>query len=49
MDKDYVAVEFSGKNLQEVVIKMIDFVNSIKGVNIMPEGGKSDENKADSI
>ena len=35
MDKDYVAVEFSGKDLSEVASKMVLFLNSIKGVNLM--------------
>lgn len=35
MDKDYVAVEFSGKDLSEVANKMVLFLNSIKGVNLV--------------
>jgi len=35
MDHDYVALQFSGKDLGEVANKMVMFLNSIKGVNLM--------------
>lgn len=48
MDKDYVAVEFSGKNLSEVANKMALFLNSIKGVNLVNLPEVQNENKTDS-
>ena len=48
MDKDYVAVEFSGKTLAEVANKMVLFLNSIKGVNLINLPEVKNEDKADS-
>ncbi len=44
MDKDYVAVEFSGRDLSEVCTKMVMFLNAIRGVNLVnvPERSEAD-------
>lgn len=34
MDRDYMEIGFSGKDLQEVATKMVMFLNAIKGVNL---------------
>ncbi|MCR5566003.1 MAG: hypothetical protein K6F61_04065 [Clostridiales bacterium] len=44
MEKDYVAVEFSGKSLSEVANKMVLFLNSIKGVNLINVKDQADSN-----
>lgn len=34
MDRDFMEVGFSGRDLQEVATKMVIFLNTIKGVNL---------------
>lgn len=34
MDRDYMEIGFSGRDLQEVATKMVMFLNAIKGVNL---------------
>jgi len=48
MDKDYIAMEFSGKDLGEVVNKMVMFINAIKGINLVNVPEERHESKADS-
>ena len=45
MDKDYMAISFAGKDLQEVVVKVVNFLNSIKGINL----ANSPEEAADEV
>ncbi len=48
MDKDYMAIQFTGKDLQEVATKMVLFLNSIKGLNLMNVPEVHDEEKSEA-
>ena len=45
--KDTMSVEFSGKDMKEVIMKMIDFLNMIKGINLGETEGKHEGQRAD--
>ena len=48
MDKDYVALEFSGRNLAEVCVKMVEFLNTIRGINLVNVPEAQQNGQADS-
>jgi len=42
MDRDFMEVGFSGRDLQEVATKMVMFLNAIKGVNLANVSSETD-------
>lgn len=49
MAKDRMKLEFEGKDLPEVIGKIISFLNMIKGINLGESEGKHDEGRKDRI
>ena len=49
MEKDCMSICFEGKDLAEVIGKIIGFLNMIKGINLGESEGKHDEGRKDRI
>lgn len=49
MEKDRMSICFEGRDLPEVVGKIISFLNMIKGINLGESEGKHDEGRKDRI
>jgi len=49
MAKDHMKIEFEGKDLTEVIGKIIGFLNMIKGINLGESEGKHDEGRKDRV
>ena len=49
MNSDRVSLEFEGRDLAEVIGKMINFLNMIKGINLGESEGKHDEGRKDRV
>jgi hypothetical protein len=45
MAKDHMKLEFEGRDLPEVIEKMIAFLNMIKGINLGESEGKHDKGR----
>jgi len=43
MNSDRVTLEFEGRDLAEVIGKMINFLNMIKGINLGESDGKHEQ------
>ena len=49
MAKEQMSISFEGKDLPEVIGKIINFLNMIKGINLGESEGKHDEGRKDRI
>jgi len=49
MNSDRVTLEFEGRDLAEVIGKMINFLNMIKGINLGESDGKHEPRGKDRV
>ena len=49
MNSDRVTLEFEGRDLAEVIGKMINFLNMIKGINLGENDGKHEQRGKDRL
>ena len=49
MEKDYISLNFTGKDLPEIIGKMVNFLNMIKGINLGESDGKHDQGRKNPI
>ena len=49
MSNDSVKLEFEGRDLAEVIGKMINFLNMIKGINLGESDGKHESRGKDRL